>query len=131
MSYYDIPDDWYHEAPAGTPGWQFAPVPGWGKNPLRAGPYRVGIGALSALGDAYERGSIPCEDDFLPRWAPISDLSGLGKCGQCGDFFCGLGADPSYLETSWGMVALAASGGITLGILFGYAYWGGKKSTAH
>jgi hypothetical protein len=28
----------------GTPGWQSAPVPSWGVNPLNAGPRRVGVG---------------------------------------------------------------------------------------
>src|SRR5260221_13768701 len=101
MSYYDVAPSDYVEGPAGTPGWQLAPVPGWGKNPLRAGPPRVGVGQL---GDMYEPGAIWEEEAFEPRWAA-------------------LGADPSsaYIETSWGMVAIAASGGICLGVLFGYA----------
>jgi hypothetical protein len=105
MSYWNVPPSDYFEAPAGTPGWQSAPVPGWGINPLRAGPERVGIGQ-------FERASIPGEDDFLPHWAPL-----------------GLGADPSasYRETSWGMVALSGSGGILLGVLFGYAWWAPRK----
>jgi len=60
MSYYDTPESQYYVMPpAGTPGWQFAPVPGWGINPLRAGPARVGVGclpcaaALGAEGDKY------------------------------------------------------------------------------
>jgi len=44
VSYYDVADQDYHELPAGTPGWQDAPVPGWGANPFRAGPVRVGVG---------------------------------------------------------------------------------------
>jgi hypothetical protein len=47
---FDVPQQDYHELPAGTPGWQFAPVPGWGKNPLRAGPARVGVGAAFSPG---------------------------------------------------------------------------------
>ena len=101
MSYNNVPDSDYHELAVATPGWQSAPVPGWGINPLRAGPPRVGIG-----------GGIPGEDDFLPRFAP-------------------LGADPesAYKETSWGVVAGAAALGIGLGVLFGYAWWGKKKLT--
>ena len=100
MSFWNVPDSDYHELAVATPGWQSAPVPGWGINPLRAGPMRVGIG-----------GGIPGEDDVLPRFEP-------------------LGADPEavYRETSWGVVAFAAAGGIMLGILFGYARWGQRKS---
>jgi hypothetical protein len=105
MSFWNVPDADYHELAVATPGWQNAPVPGWGINPLRAGPMRVGIG----LGQ-----SIPGEDDFLPHWAA-------------------LGADPeaTYKETSWGVVAGAAALGIGLGLLFGYAWWGQKKLTAN
>jgi hypothetical protein len=103
MSFWNVPDSDYVELAVATPGWQTAPVPGWGINPLRAGPMRVGIG----LGQ-----SIPGEDDFLPHWAA-------------------LGADPeaAYKETSWGVVAGAAALGIGLGLLFGYGWWGGKKFT--
>jgi hypothetical protein len=104
MSYWNVPDADYHELAVATPGWQNAPVPGWGINPLRAGPMRVGIGGLGQ--------SIPGEDDFLPHWAA-------------------LGADPeaTYKETSWGVVAGGAALGIGLGLLFGYAWWGQKKLT--
>lgn len=100
MSYWNVPDADYHELAVATPGWQSAPVPGWGINPLRAGPMRVGLG-----------GGIPGEDNFLPRWTA-------------------LGADPedAYKETSWGVVAGAAALGIGLGILFGYARWGRRKA---
>jgi hypothetical protein len=102
MSYWNVPDADYHELAVATPGWQDAPVPGWGINPLRAGPRRVGIG-----------GGISCEDDFLPHYSPI-------------------GADPgaSYNETSYGVVGLAGAGGILLGVLFGYSWWGLKKQKA-
>jgi hypothetical protein len=104
MSYWNVPDADYHELAVATPGWQNAPVPGWGINPLRAGPMRVGIGGLGQ--------SIPGEDDFLPHWAA-------------------LGADPeaTYKETSWGVVAGGVALGIGLGLLFGYAWWGQKKLT--
>lgn len=100
MSYVDVPDRDYHELPVATPFWQDAPVPGWGKNPLRAGPPRVGVG-----------GGIWEEDAFLPHYAAV-------------------GADPasSYNETSYGVVALAGAGGIMVGILFGYAWWAVPKS---
>jgi hypothetical protein len=43
MSYYMMD---YSMTDPGTPGWQFAPVPGWGVNPAAAGPRRVGVGLL-------------------------------------------------------------------------------------
>lgn len=101
MSFWNVPDADYHELAVATPGWQHAPVPGWGINPLRAGPRRVGVGLA---------GGIPGENDFLPRYTP-------------------LGLDPaaSYNETSYGVVALAGAGGIMLGLLFGYAWWARPK----
>ena len=102
MSYWKVPDADYHELAVATPGWQNAPVPGWGINPLRAGPPRVGMG-----------GGIPGEDLVLPRYTP-------------------LGVDPEdvYKETSWGVVAGAAALGIGVGILFGYARWGQRRASA-
>lgn len=38
MSYYGLSKDIYRNIPSWTPGAQLAPVPGWGKNVLRAGP---------------------------------------------------------------------------------------------
>lgn len=108
MTYYNVKAMDYRELPAGTPGWQFAPVPGWGTNPDRSGPPRVGVGLLGA---AFERGSIPCEDDFLPDYAPL-----------------GAAAEDAYLETSYGMVALGTAGGIAVGLLFGYGWWGRKRA---
>jgi len=104
MSFWMVPDDFYHELPVATVGWKDAPVPGWGINPLRAGPPRV----------ALNGGSIPDEDDFLPHYTPV-----------------GLGEDPeaAYKETSWGVVAGATAGGIMLGVVFGYAWWGGRKAS--
>jgi hypothetical protein len=102
MAYWMVPDSDYHELHVATPGWQNAPVPGWGINPLRAGPRRVGVS-----------GGIPGEDNFLPYYTPI-------------------GADPgaAYNETSYGVVALAGAGGIMLGLLFGYAWWELRKKPA-
>lgn len=56
-SYYEVSEDMYQSPPAGTPGWQLAPVPGWGMNPHRAGPPVLAT-----------NGSI------LPRYAPVRDL---------------------------------------------------------
>jgi hypothetical protein len=121
MSFWNVPDADYHEIPVATPGWQNAPVPGWGINPMRAGPARVGVGYLDScvrgvggLG-GLGGGGIWEEDAFLPRYMPV-----------------GLGVDPesAYKETSWGVVALGGAIGIGLGMLFGYAWWGqGRKLT--
>ena len=48
MSFWNVPDSDYRELAVATPGWQTAPVPGWGINPLRAGPTRVAIDGLGA-----------------------------------------------------------------------------------
>ncbi len=50
MSYYGMSNDMYRSPPPATPGWQYAPVPGWGANPDRSGPPRI---AMSGLGDQY------------------------------------------------------------------------------
>jgi len=103
MSFWNVPDADYHELAVATPGWQEAPVPGWGINPLRAGPMRVGIGG----------GGIPEQDAVLPRYFP-------------------LGVDPeaAYHETSWGVVAGGVAIGIGLGLLFGYAWWARPKGAS-
>ena len=61
-SYYEVPNQAYQAPPAGTPGWQLAPVPGWGMNPYRAGPPVLAT-----------NGSI------LPRYTPVQ---GLGDSEQ-------------------------------------------------
>jgi hypothetical protein len=144
MSLYHVPDSFYRMLPEGTPGWQFAPVPGWGANPLRAGPPRVGVGAdepvtidtgrphwhmggrILAQDDVLPKyaalaGSIPWQDAVLPKYAAISDpgLAGCGACAGC----CGVG-EVDYKQTTWGHVALAAAGGIVLGMVFMYAWKG-------
>jgi hypothetical protein len=48
-SYYNVTPAMYRPPPPGTPGWQRAPVPGWGVNPWRAGPPRVGVGEISSM----------------------------------------------------------------------------------
>lgn len=112
MSFYNVPMDDYQMPPAGTPGWQFAPVPGWGTNPDRAGPLRVGVGAM------YSSGIVPTNQAVLPRYAP---LDGCG-CRPMGEL-----ESEGYRETTYGHVALAAAGGIAVGILFGFAWWRGPK----
>jgi len=47
-SYYRVTPSMYANLPAATPGWEDAPVPGWGTNPLRAGPERIAVGGCGA-----------------------------------------------------------------------------------
>ena len=103
MSYYELPNDglspgYYQNLPAGTPGWQDAPVPGWGINPLRAGPRRVGVGAYND--------DVPWNSAGLPRYAAIGALAAN---------------DPA-----WGYIAGAGAGGIVVGLTFGWL-WGQRK----
>jgi len=114
MSLYTVTDDMYREGPAGTPGWQHAPVPGWGTNPYRAGPRRVGVG------EYYEASTVAVNQAVLPRYAPLSG------CGCSGASIGAIESD-QYNETTWGHVMLAAAGGIVMGVLFGYAWWQGPK----
>ncbi len=58
-SYYAMTSDMYRPPPAATPGWQFGPVPGWGTNPYRAGPKRVGVGcSRCAMGQDNGNGGL-------------------------------------------------------------------------
>jgi len=116
MSFWNVPDADYHELAVATPGWQDGPVPGWGINPLRAGPRRVSIGG----------GGIPEQDAVLPRYFPIGgDPSWGGDVDADLPWYFPLGSDPeaAYHETSWGVVAGGVALGIGLGLLFGYAWW--------
>lgn len=114
-SFFDVPMADYHEKASGTPGWQFAPVPGWGTNPYRAGPARVGVGA------AFSPGIVPANQNVLPHYAP------LGGCGCGGRAPVGQTAADSYKETSYGHLMLGMAGGIAVGVLFGRAWWKGPK----
>jgi hypothetical protein len=72
MSYVEMPDAWYGYAHAqgtayGTPGWQTAPVPGWGVNTdFSTMPSRVGVGS--------DKGHYP-EDNELPRYTQVRETS--------------------------------------------------------
>lgn len=102
MSYYSLPNKgmwpgYYQQLPAWTVGAQQAPVPGWGKNPHRAGPPRVGVGAAYA---------VPWNDAVLPRYVPVGATAG---------------------EATYGHVAGAGAGGIILGLGFAWLWFGRKK----
>lgn len=88
MSYYQMD---YSMTNPGTPGWQFAPVPGWGANPAAAGPARVGMGCPGGC-----RGGVGEE----PRTA--TDIQGR------------------YSQTSYGVVASVGAGALLLGVFLGY-----------
>lgn len=120
MSYYQMPNNglsagYYQQLPVATPLWQEAPVPGWGVNPLRAGPRRVGVGAYATpvpgCGScgAYSD-DVPLNSAALPRYAPI------GAAGS--------------EETTYGVVAMAAAGGIVLGLAFGWLWFANKPMKA-
>jgi hypothetical protein len=69
MSYVTYPDSQYPKTlgPYGTPGWQFAPVPGWGKNmDYSAAPDMVGVGGLGMYHNKTQN------DLVLPQYAPTS-----------------------------------------------------------
>lgn len=116
MSYYIMPNNglsagYYQQLPVATPLWQEAPVPGWGVNPLRAGPPRVGVGAYATpVGCGSCGDDVPLNSAVLPKYAPI-------------------GADASSEQASYGTVALVAAGGIVLGLVFGWLYFSNKKMT--
>lgn len=58
MSYYNlIPADYQPPHP-GTPGGQLAPVPGWGMNPLRAGPKWLAANGLGSSRRLFQRRGI-------------------------------------------------------------------------
>jgi len=87
MSFYKMN---YSMTDPGTPGWQFAPVPGWGMNPAAAGPRRVGVGCNCAT---------PMGQDDTRT---ATDIEGR------------------YKQTSYGMVAAAGAGALLVGVFLGY-----------
>lgn len=96
-SYYEVSPSMYQTLPPGTPGWDLAPVPGWGANPLRSGPPVLAM-----------NGSV------LPRYTPVLD---------------GLGED-SEEAANQGYIALAAAGGLFLGMFLAWAFWFNQGSKA-
>lgn len=88
-SYYEVAPSMYKTLPAGTPGWDLAPVPGWGANPERSGPPVLAM-----------NGSV------LPRYTPVDAL----------------GEDSEEAATQ-GYIALAAAGGLFLGMFLAWAFW--------
>jgi hypothetical protein len=74
MSYYAMDRAMYQNTPAGTPGWQQGPVPGWGINPYRAGPARVGVGCASCAVSGF--GAEP--DSYYTMTSGHVMLAGVG-----------------------------------------------------
>ena len=101
MSYYgtEKANSWYQPPPAGTPGWQLAPVPGWGVNPFRAGPRR--LATEPTTGDR----PIP-PGSVLPDWTPVATNGALG----------------SEEDEKVGQIALAGAGGIFFGWFLAWAW---------
>lgn len=102
-TYFEMTPSMYQPPPAANPGWAIAPVPGWGTNPLRAGPPVL---ATNGYGDPIEVSSV------LPQWTPIRSL---------GD---------AESEANQGYIALAAAGGIFLGWILCWAYHYSKQKKA-
>lgn len=100
-SYFEMTQSMYQPPPAANPGWAIAPVPGWGTNPLRAGPPIL----------AMNGSSIPVSS-VLPEWYPIRSL---------GD---------TESDANQGYIALAAAGGIFLGWFLCWAYNYSKQKRA-
>jgi len=95
----------YQPPAAGTPGWELAPVPGWGMNPLRSGPSRLALAGETRIPSQWN----------IADWTPIVD---------------GVGAS-SEEDANQGYIALAAAGGIFFGWFLAWAYFynkGKKKS---
>lgn len=108
MSYTTLPDaglapGFYQQLPAGTTGWQNAPVPGWGINPFRAGPRRIGVGESPIFARAH---AVPWNDAVLPRYTPVAAVD---------------------VPMNGGTVALAAAAGIMLGMGFAWGWFTRKK----
>lgn len=100
MSYYNLTESDYQPPNAGTPGFQLAPVPGWGVNPFRAGPTWLAANGV---------GEVPIRS-IVADYHPIS-----------------IGASNSEKAGNEGMIALAAAGGIFLGWTLAWVYWSNKK----
>jgi hypothetical protein len=103
MSYYNLTESDYQRPNAGTPGWQMAPVPGWGINPKLAGPKWI---AANGVGDVPIR-------SIVADWTPVR----------------GMGVSDSEKAGNEGMIALAAAGGIFLGWALAWVFWSNKKRT--
>lgn len=77
MSYYAMDRAMYQSSPAGTPGWQQGPVPGWGINPFRAGPARVGVGCAACAAGGIGQESTEGNGLTAAHWALIVGAVGL------------------------------------------------------
>jgi len=159
MSYYTLPNNglsksYYQQWEPGTPGWQSAPVPGWGMNPLRAGPRRIGVGDLLPGGLA-DRG-LPSHADIRqlakgmrvemehtndPRIAReiaqdhlVEDPRYYDKLELIEGTSGNDAVLPRYVPigatgddgATWGHVALAGAGGIIAGLTFGWLWFSNK-----
>jgi hypothetical protein len=89
----------YQPPQVATPGWELAPVPGWGVNPLRAGP-----SVLATSG-------VPIRS-IVADWTPVQPM----------------GVTDSEKQGQQGAVALGVAGGIFFGWTLAWIYWSSKKS---
>lgn len=102
MSYYKMTNSDYQPPQVATPGWQLAPVPGWGVNPLRAGPPVI---ATNGVGDVPIR-------SIVADWTPVTPV----------------GASDSEKQGQQGSVALGVAAGIFFGWTLAWIYWSNKKT---
>lgn len=124
----------YSMTDPGTPGWEQAPIPWWGQNPMAAGPRRVGVGTMDANSDLpvlQDWGVVPDVtgvEQTVARYQPSPPPSYALALGQnsCGCGGVGQDAEQRYKQVSWGHVAAAAAVGIFFGLIIGWT--AGKRS---
>jgi hypothetical protein len=94
MSYASLPAEAYVTPPAGTPGWQFAPIPGWGVNPWASNR----VQRLAVNGSPCSGG---CIGETIPGESPAETTWGMTALVAAGALTFGfvLGyvtGEPSY-----------------------------------
>lgn len=147
MSYYNITNDYYQPPSPGTPGWQLAPVPGWGMNPARSGPAWIaanGVGATLIPGYGYRTLKELREDreyeehhrrrlDRLnrlkkrKRGVRLGPTSGVEIRSIVADYAPVNSLGDSEEAGNQGKIALGVAGGIFLGWALAWVYWSNKS----
>lgn len=77
-SYFQTPPKTYQPPPPALPGWELAPVPGWGMNPERSGPPILAMnGSTWPKYTPVGRGVGDSESDANQGYVAIAAASGL------------------------------------------------------